>query len=249
MPGGDKRGCGAATRRRPGISADRRAGPECRARIRPLRAPPGSSRAGATSHRVLNENQRVDVVDSSRLAMPVGEAIFSQRSIRRFRSDPIPVEDLRLILEAAVRAPSGGNRQPARFLILDDPEVIRQFAPLYREAWWAKRRDEGRAWTTREAIPPEDRNSASAARLADEIVDVPCIVLALTTGRGMASSVVPSVQNLMLAARALGIGSVPTTLHPQVMERVYALLGIPAEMELHLCIPMGYPRGKFGPTQ
>ena len=62
-------------------------------------------------------------------------------------------------------------------------------------------------------------------------------------------SVIPAVQNLMLAARALGIGSVPTTLHAQVLERVYALLGIPAEMDFHLCIPLGYPRGQFGPTQ
>jgi nitroreductase len=187
--------------------------------------------------------------ETSRLDMPLGEAMFSQRSIRRFRSDPIPAEDLQLILEAAMKAPSGGNRQPARFLVLDDPEIIRQFGALYREAWWAKRRDEHRPWTTREQIPPEDRGSTSAARLADEIKDAPCIVLALTTGKGMASSVIPSVQNLMLAARALGIGSVPTTLHPQVFERLYALLGIPSEMEFHLCIPLGYPRGKFGPTQ
>jgi nitroreductase len=187
--------------------------------------------------------------DPARLRMPIGEAIFSQRSIRRFKPDPIPMEDLELILDAAVKAPSGGNRQPARFLILNDPEVIRQFGALYREAWWAKRRDEHRPWTRREEIPPDDRGSVSAARLADEINDAPCIVLALTTGHGMASSVIPSVQNLMLAARALGIGSVPTTLHPQVLERVYALLGIPPEMEFHLCIPLGYPRGRFGPTQ
>jgi len=67
--------------------------------------------------------------------------------------------------------------------------------------------------------------------------------------KGGASSVIPAVQNLMLAARALGIGSLPTTLHAQVLERVYSLLGIPSEMEFHLCIPLGYPRGKFGPTQ
>ena len=60
---------------------------------------------------------------------------------------------------------------------------------------------------------------------------------------------IPAVQNLMLAARALGIGSVPTTLHPTVMDRVRALLGVPAEAEFHLCIPLGYPRGRFGPTQ
>ncbi len=185
----------------------------------------------------------------SRLEMPLGEAIFSQRSIRRFRPDPIPLEDLQLIFEAAIRAPSGGNRQPARFLILNDPAIIREFGALYREAWWAKRRDEKRPWTRREEIPPEDRGSTSAARLADEIKDAPCIILALTTGHGQASSIIPSVQNLMLAARALGIGSVPTTLHAQVLERVYALLGVPSEMEFHLCIPLGYPRGRFGPTQ
>src|SRR5437660_7729688 len=188
-------------------------------------------------------------VDPARLDMPLGEAIFSQRSIRKFRPDPISLDDLRLILEAAVKAPSGGNRQPARFLVLNDPELIRQFGALYREAWWAKRRDENRPWTRREEIPPEDRGSASAARLADEIKDAPCIVLALSTGKGQASSVIPSVQNLLLAARALGIGSVPTTIHPQVQERVYRLLDIPPEMEFHLCIPLGYPRGNFGPTQ
>ena len=181
--------------------------------------------------------------------MPLGEAIFSQRSIRKFRPDPISMDDLRLMLEAAVRAPSGGNRQPARFLVLNDPELIRQFGALYREAWWAKRRDENRPWTRREEIPPEDRGNIAAARLADEIRDAPCIVLALTTGKGQASSIIPSVQNLMLAARALGIGSVPTTLHAQVLERVYALLDIPPEMEFHLCIPLGYPRGRFGPTR
>ncbi len=181
--------------------------------------------------------------------MPIGEVIFTQRSIRRFKLDPIPLDDIRVILEAAIKAPSGGNLQPARFVVLNNTEVIRQFGELYREAWWAKRRDEGRSWTSREQVPPGDAPTTGAARLADEIKDAPCIILALTNGNRIASSVIPSVQNLMLAARALGIGSVPTTLHPQVMERVYALLGIPPEMELQMCIPLGYPLGRFGPTQ
>jgi nitroreductase len=188
-------------------------------------------------------------MDHTRLSMPIGEAMFTQRSIRRFRPDPIPPEDLRLILEAASKAPNGGNRQTARFLVLTEPETIRAFGALYHEAWWAKRRDEGQPWTRREEIPPEDRNHQAAARLADEIVDAPCIVLAFGAGQGQASSVIPAVQNLMLAARALGIGSVPTTLHATVMERVRALLGVPPEAELQLCIPMGRPRGGFGPTQ
>ena len=180
--------------------------------------------------------------------MPIGEAMFTQRSIRRMRPDPIPVEDLRLIIDAAVKAPSGGNRQTARFLVLTDRDLIQQFGALYREAWWAKRRDEGQPWTTRQDIPSDAAVSRSAAQLADEMKDAPAIVLALSVDPGQASSVVPSVQNLMLAARALGIGSVPTTLHPQVTDRVRDLLRIPPDAEVHLCIPLGYPRGNFGPT-
>lgn len=58
----------------------------------------------------------------------------------------------------------------------------------------------------------------------------------------------PGMQNLMLAARALGIGTTLTTLHPQVMDRVYQMFGVPEELEFHGCIPLGYPRGRFGPT-
>lgn len=188
-------------------------------------------------------------VDYSRLNVPLGDAMFTQRSIRKFKPDPIPPEDIRLILEAGVKAPNGGNQQTARFLVLTDRDVIQKFGELYREAWWAKRRDENKPWTTREAIPPEEAVSRSAAQLADEIKDAPAIVLAFSIRKGQASSVIPATQNLMLAARALGIGSVPTTLHPTVMERVYALLGIPSEMEFHFCIPLGYPRGRFGPTK
>jgi nitroreductase len=74
-------------------------------------------------------------VDYSRLSMPLGEAIFTQRSIRRFRPDPIRLTDIRLILEAAVRAPNGGNQQIARFLVLNDRATVREFGTLYREAW------------------------------------------------------------------------------------------------------------------
>ena len=65
---------------------------------------------------------------------------------------------------------------------------------------------------------------------------------------GPAHSVIPAVQNLMLAARALGIGSVPTTLHPTVMDRFRAMFAIPDDVGFHFCIPLGYPRGNFGPT-
>ena len=175
--------------------------------------------------------------------MPLGEVVFSQRSIRRFKPDPIPIDDLRLMIEAAVKAPDGGNLQLARFLVVTDPTLIREFGALYHEAWWAKRHDEG--FKDRADLPARFE---PAARLADEIVDAPCIVFAFALHNGPADSVVPAVQNLMLAARALGIGSVPTTLHPSVMDRFHAMFGIPGDAGFHFCVPLGYPRGKFGPT-
>lgn len=187
------------------------------------------------------------MMDDGRLRMSVGEAMFTQRSIRRFRPDPIPVGDLQLLLEAAVRAPNGGNRQIARFLVITDRARIARFGELYREAWWAKRRDEN-GWTGPQDIPPDATNYRAAAGLADHMRDVPCVVLAFAEPPGWANSVLPACQNLMLAARALGIGSIPTTLHPSVMARVHALFGVPAEVTFHFCIPLGYPAAgaRFG---
>ena len=185
-------------------------------------------------------------MNEERLSMPVGEAIFTQRSVRKFLPDSIPVEDLHLLMEAAVRAPNGGNSQPGRFLIVIDRRKIRAFGTLYHEAWWAKRRDEKRGWTSREDIPPEEKSYRAASELADTIGEVPAIVFAFTQLPWGADSVIPACQNLMLAATALGIGSVPTTLHPQVMERFYAMFGIPTDFGFHFCIPFGYPAVKYG---
>jgi nitroreductase len=182
-------------------------------------------------------------MDYSRLSMPLGEAIFTQRSIRRFRPDPIPLADVRLILEAAVRAPNGGNQQIARFVVVIDRATIRRFGALYHEAWWAKRRDEG--YQLRENLPPRYQ---PAAGLADAMTEVSCVIFALAMHDGPANSVIPAVQNLMLAARAIGIGSVPTTLHPSVMARFHEMFAIPDDVGFHFCVPLGYPQGNFGPN-
>ena len=184
-------------------------------------------------------------MDYQRLSMPIGEAMFTQRSTRRLKPDPVPMEDIRLIMEAAVKAPNGGNRQIARFLVVTDRARIREFGKLYHEAWWAKRWDEHR-WTKREDIPPDEKNHQSAAQLADEMGEVPCIVFAFALPPGSPNSVVPAVQNLMLAARAIGIGSVPTTLHAKVMDRFQTMFGLPKDASFIFCIPLGYPRGNFG---
>ena len=182
-------------------------------------------------------------MDHSRLSMPLGQVIFTQRSIRRFKPDPIPLADVHLIVEAAVRAPNGGNQQIARFVVVNDRDKIREFGELYHEAWWAKRHDEG--FEQRDDLP---RRFHAAAGLADAMADVPCVVFALALDNGPADSVIPAVQNLMLAARAIGIGSVPTTLHPSVMDRFRTMFAIPDDVGFHFCVPLGYPQGNFGPN-
>lgn len=180
-----------------------------------------------------------------RLTMPLGEALFSLRAIRRLKPDPIPDDDLRDILEAAIRAPNGGNLQLWHFLVVKDQELRARFAPLYHEAWWAKRRDSG--YSGPDDLPEQYR---PAMRLADEIGGAPVIVLFCATAKGSAAamSIIPAVQNLLLAARALGVGGTITTLHPTVDDRVHELFDIPDRAQVVYCVPLGYPKGRFGPT-
>jgi nitroreductase len=181
------------------------------------------------------------------LPMTVGEALFTQRSIRRMRPDPVPVEHLRLIVAAAVKAPNGGNAQRGRLLVVTDREKVTAFGDLYERSWWAKRKQD-HGWNGPQDAPPVTGSMASAMRLAGEMRDVPCVVFVLSEPPHQPESVLPGAQNLMLAARALGIGSVPTRLHPDDYPEFRAMFGVPAHVELHLAIPLGYPRGRFGPT-
>lgn len=182
------------------------------------------------------------------LSMPVGEAMFSQRAMRRLDPErPVTEQQLKIILDAASKAPNGGNAQPARYLVIRDRQKIEAFGKLYFEAWWAKRYD-AYGWTGKKDIPAGSVYRFPAL-LADEMVNAPVVVLAFSEASGVAaSSTFPGVQNLLLSARALGLGSVLTTLHPTVMERVREMFAIPEQMAFHCCIPLGFPRGKFGPT-
>ena len=182
--------------------------------------------------------------------MPLADAMFTQRAIRRLDPErPVENAKLKLVLDAASKAPNGANVQAARFLVVRERGKIQAFGQLYHEAWWAKRADEY-GWRPDQEVPV-DSPYRMPALLAREMGDAPVVVLAFSvpSAAAAASSVFLAAQNLMLAARALGIGSVLTTLHASVMKRVYALFGIPDDVEFHCCIPLGYPRGNFGLTR
>ena len=182
-------------------------------------------------------------VNTGKLDISLGDAIYSLRAIRRLKSDPISDDDLNTILDAARQAPNGSNQQDWHFVVIRDAEVKRKFGELYREAWWAKRNGAG-------YFKPDDLpgHFKSPMGLADTIGDAPAIVLVCATNPGFRESVIPATQNMLLAARGLGIGGTFTTLHPSVSDRVGELLNIPDSAVIVYCVPLGYPQGRFGPV-
>lgn len=151
-------------------------------------------------------------------------------------------------MQSAIRAPNGGNNQGWHFIVVQNEEMRRKLGDLYHEAWWAKRADAGIMGP--QDIPPGRNSMRSAMRLANEIGDAPVMVLICATSKGAqaAGSVIPAAQNMLLAARAFGIGGTIATLHAVVEERVHALFNIPDTAQVVYCMPFGYPRGNFGPV-
>jgi nitroreductase len=178
--------------------------------------------------------------------MDVFEAIRTTRAMRRLEPKrEVSDQDLLRVVEAATRSATGGNRQPARWLVVRDTEKRRRLGELYREcAEEALKMYEEEARTN----PVAARNLKSYWHLADHMGEAPAIIVACAPGqRGrIEASVFPGVQNLMLAARALGLGTTLTTIHRCNEDKVKELLGIPDDVHTFCLIPVGYPRGRWG---
>ena len=181
--------------------------------------------------------------------MDIFEAINTQRAMRRLKPDPVPDELIWRLLDAAVRAPSGGNRQPWNFIVIRDAATKKQIAEWYLDAW---DKSYGLIREAAMANAATAKTFASADYLANHLSEVPVFIVATVNNAGVApvsppgASIYPAVQNLMLAARALGLGTTLTTMHRANEDKVKALLGIPAQVETMALIPVGWPRGKFG---
>lgn len=185
--------------------------------------------------------------------MELFEALQSLRAMRRLKPDPIPDNVLQRILEAAIRAPSGGNRQPWFFLVVREAESRKKLA----EIWNTGYQELLKIPTYATAASGGGTNAAqrmmrSVQYLAEHMQDAPVhlVVCMDTDGQppsfGHGSSIYPAIQNLMLAARGLGVGTVLTTIHRYRDAELKTLLGIPDHIVTAALIPMGYPRGNFG---
>jgi nitroreductase len=188
------------------------------------------------------------------------ETIYSMRAIRRLKPDPIPEDVLQKIVDAGVHAPSGGNLQDWAFLLIRDPELKRFIRDCYWGMW---QKLQGNRPLPPDLPPARRRILESAVHLAEHLHEVPVILLAcakkeyppfIQAGSERASvatvhgSIYPAVQNILLACRALGIGSVITTIHCLFEDELKQKLSIPADVEISALLPLGYPQGTFGPT-
>ncbi len=184
--------------------------------------------------------------------------LATTRAIRRYRDEPIPDDDVRDMLFAATRAPSGSNRQTFRFLTLrDGPVAVEAKAMLgeaFRDGWSAKRSTDGYDVGSGTADDtPKSRQARAMNHFVEHFEQTPLVVLAIVRRRhegiGDGASVYPACQNLLLAARALGYGGVLTMWHAGVEAELRALCGIPDDHHLAATIPIGRPQGRHGPVR
>ncbi len=174
------------------------------------------------------------------------EMLFTQRAIRHYRPDPVPLEAIWKCLEAATKAPTGTNRQPGEFFVIMDPAVKAKAAALYKEAKYLRA---GRK-TSYDATEKGHQEQDYADYLADHMHEAPVIVIfgvditrsAFPTGHY--ASIFPSVQNFFLAARSMGLGTCMTTVFRHREKEFRELLGAPDNIELVALTPLGYPQGR-----
>ncbi len=185
------------------------------------------------------------------------EIISTTRAMRRLKPDPVPDALIVRILQAGLCAPSGGNAQAWRFLVIKDAEIKTRVQAFYQRAFDEK---VGPAYAVNPPPPgvsPEQhrRQHAAVAHLTRHFHEAPVwIVACLIHGRarpnrGSGASIYPAVQNMLLAARALGLGATLTSRHLLYEREAEEALGLPEGVHSYAILPIGYPMGRFGPVR
>lgn len=193
--------------------------------------------------------------------MGVFEAIYNCRAMRRLKPDPVPEELLIRLVDAANQAASGSNMQNGRWIVVRNPAQKARLAELNRTAVLAY----AGAQSGRPASLPHHSEERRKRMLdavlwqAEHLQEAPALIIAclefperrpdtFVAGAGAGGSIWPGVQNLLLAARALGLGAALTTLGLSNRAAAKAVLGLPDSIEPFCLIPVGYPMGRFGPV-
>ena len=187
--------------------------------------------------------------------MDVYEALYTTRAMRRVRKDRIPEAVEALILDAAIRAPTGGNAQGWRFMLVDDEAIKAALGPLYRSALNQLFDTLYKPQAAAAAADPDAEASVafmkmyrSANHLAEHFESYPLLLFAFDQVDPTGSSIYPAIWNAMLAARAEGVGSALTSVLLFRLSEVLEILGVPADegWRLAACVTLGYPTGRWG---
>jgi nitroreductase len=192
--------------------------------------------------------------------MGIFETIYNCRAMRRIKPDPVPEALLLKLIDAANQAPSGSNMQNGRWIVVRDPAQKQRLAELNRKVFEAYVGTAG-------ARPPQPHQAGDAReRMVDAVrwqaehfAEIPALIIAclelngprhesFSAGAGAGGSIWPGVQNLLLAARALGLAATPTTFAIADRKAAKAILGLPDTIDPFCVIPVGYPMGNFGPV-
>ncbi len=198
----------------------------------------------------------------ARLDMPLIEAMMTQRAIRRVLPDDVDDAIIVKCIELALKAPTGSNGQNWEFVVVKDRAVKAQFASRYRQAWTLYGNMGKRVAAGDEAMLKILRSVEWQVDHFEDIpaIVVPCLRAGVKEGRlpympmphvatsSFFGSIYPSVQNLLLAARAMGLGASLITLPLWSVTSARSILGLPLSVTPCCLVPLGWPKGRYGPT-
>lgn len=197
-----------------------------------------------------------ELARDARFSMPLAEAMMTQRAIRRLKPDPVDDELVLRLIELAIRAPTGGNAQNWEFVVVRDRAVKHKLARLNRAALKVYGAI-GRRLVRDD--PAMLRIMKAVDWQAAHFEEIPVVVVACLRGPRLPfppvaatsyyGSIYPSVQNLLLAARAAGLGAALITLPLWSTFLARRELGLPWSVQPCAVVPLGWPKGRYGPTR
>jgi nitroreductase len=197
----------------------------------------------------LTKNDEPIEIDEIGEDVPLLEGIRTARAIRRLHPDPVPPELIRKVCEAGTFAPSGGNRQPWRFIAVSEPErrawIAKRYLPLF-EKYVAPALEQANDPKYPEA---RLRNIRAALHLAEHLHEAPVLLFVAgwkRRGSEQSQALFPAIQNILLACRAVGLGASLTTIHRGAGPEIDAYLGLPEDIPSSAMLPIGWPKGKHG---
>jgi nitroreductase len=180
---------------------------------------------------------------------PFFDVVFAQRACREYADTPVDDATIERILRAGTHAPSAENKQPWEFVVVRDSGAQKKIHDLTEAAWVTA----GRAFSEGR-IPPEllkevDYGIAGGGYRTAPVLVVVCADLERGLPVTVGSSIFPCVQNMLLAASALGLGSALTTLVASAGDELRALLSLPEHVVPQAVIPLGVPAHPLGPPR